>query len=100
MQGGDGEMEAFKQLVEANSSRNWKEVIRVSDAEKSKAPEWLTPYFFAGVAYANLCENDKAISNLKYFMDWARGSRSYEVAVPDAERILGHLQNRVSPSCP
>jgi len=100
IEGSDGEMDAFNQLMSAYKLNNWKEVRSLSEAEKSKAQEWLTPYFFAGLAYANLCEKDKAISNLKYFMEWASGSKSYETAIPDAERILGQLQNGgLPPTC-
>jgi hypothetical protein len=100
IEGSDGEMAAFKELVKANTSTNWKEMLSLSEAEKSKAQEWLTPYFFAGLAYANLCEKDKAISNLKYFIEWASGSKSYETAIPDAERILGQLRDGgLPPTC-
>src|ERR1700730_7970161 len=100
IEGSDGEMDAFNQLMSAYKLNNWKEVRSLSEAEKSKAQEWLTPSFFAGLAYANLCEKDQAISNLKYFMEWASGSKSYETAIPDAERILGQLQNGgLPPTC-
>jgi hypothetical protein len=100
IEGDDGEVAAFDQLLKADKATNWKEMLSLSESEKSKAPEWLTPYFFAGLAYANLCEKDKATSNLKYFIDWASGSKSYEAAMSDAERILGQLQTGgLPPTC-
>jgi len=36
----------------------------LADSEIQKTPGWLTPYIFSGLAYANMCNHDKAIELL------------------------------------
>jgi len=51
-------------------------------------PEWLTPILFAGVAYANLGNKQKAIELLTKVVGRAAGDTAYQ----DASRILEILK--------
>jgi hypothetical protein len=87
-----GEMDAWKELEAQLKAGNWNELAILSEKEIKTAPEWLTPYYLLGKAYANLCEKEKAKSNLKYFLDKAKGSRAYEILFPNAQDMFNTLQ--------
>lgn len=78
----------FQKFVQLQTARDWKGLRDTCEEQIKKAPQWLTPYLFAGVAYANLGDKAKAIERLMYVKTKAGENPDYA----DAERLLGKLQ--------
>jgi hypothetical protein len=88
----DLEFQTFATMRADINAHDWNALVNVAENTKKRAPEWLTPYFGAGEAYAFLCDKEQAVTNLKFFVDQGKGSPTYEGAVSDSEKILGILQ--------
>ena len=82
------EMTVFKKLLDLQKEQDWSTLRNVCEEQIKKSPEWLTPYLFAGVAYANLGEREQAIKLLEYVDKQAAGSSQYS----DAARLLEVLR--------
>jgi hypothetical protein len=63
---GNGEMEAFQKMNDLYGAKDWRNLIDLCESEMKKAPEWYTPYIYAGVAYGNLGQVEKAIEDLEH----------------------------------
>jgi hypothetical protein len=62
--GGSFEEEVFPSLNKLSEDKNWA-LLEVACTEViSKSPEWMTPYYFRGLARANLSKLDLAKSDL------------------------------------
>lgn len=86
----DGEVVEFQKIQQLYSEKNWKAMIVVCEREIAKVPEWLTPYMYAGVAYASLDQDAQGIKRLSHVVENAAGDKDYA----DAERILQILRER------
>lgn len=86
--GDDSAVAEYRQLKDLQDAHDWKALAQMSEQEIEKRPEWLTPYLFAGIAYANLGDKDAAIKKLEYVNDKAAGLKEYG----DAGRILQILK--------
>jgi hypothetical protein len=73
-----GESEAFKKILKLNSEGNWNGLLDICRAEIGKAPKWLTPYYYEGLAQANLQHLEEAASLFKYVKDGASGNPDYK----------------------
>jgi hypothetical protein len=82
------EYSVFVKLTELEQSKNYREIVRVAERQIALTPDWLTPYLYLGVAYANLNYREKAISNLRYVVDHSGGDPEYK----QAEDLLNRLQ--------
>jgi tetratricopeptide (TPR) repeat protein len=82
------EYDVFKQMVELEKAKDFSKLIELCEEQIKKTPDWLTPYLFLGVAYANTGEKDKAIANLRYVVDNAPGDPAYA----QAEKLLQQLE--------
>ena len=81
-------------------TQDWAGLSALAEQQKSERPEWFTPYFFAGVAYINLCQKEKAVENLEYFVKRANGIPTFEKPVKKAETMLDAIKaGEVAPSC-
>lgn len=78
----------FPRLEQLQTGQKWQELIELCEQQMTRSPEWLTPYVFAGVGYANLGQKDTAIKRLEYVAQHAEGNKDYE----DAARILRILK--------
>jgi hypothetical protein len=74
------EVGVFQQLVELEKAKNYAEIIRVAEAQITRTPEWLTPYFFLGVALANTGKRTEAIKRLEFVVNQAAGDPQYRRA--------------------
>ncbi|MDQ1558837.1 MAG: hypothetical protein QOD32_1897 [Pyrinomonadaceae bacterium] len=70
----------FQKMVELEKSKSFAELKNLCEVQIKKTPEWLTPYLYLGVAYANLGDRDKAISNLEHVVVNAPGDPAYSQA--------------------
>lgn len=75
------EVGVFQQLVDLEKRRDYPAIIRLAKGQIAKTPEWLTPYLFLGVAYANTGDRKLAIKNLEYVVDQSAGDPYYKHAV-------------------
>ena len=78
------EAAAFQKMQSLYEAKNWKTLAGACEDQIRAAPGWLTPYLYAGVAYANLGNRKKAIERLQYVDKQAAGRAEYA----DAKRIL------------
>ena len=62
--GDPGRTSIYPQIKKLHDEEKWSELIALCQEEMRNAPEWLTPYLFAGVAYANLGNRREAIKLL------------------------------------
>lgn len=81
------EFGVFQRMVQLEKESNWKALLELCEQQIQKTPEWLTPYLFCGVAYANLGRRDDAIAKLRYVADNAPGDPNYA----EANEILKEL---------
>lgn len=95
-----GESEAFRKIMSLNEARNWKALAELCETEIRTTPEWLTPYLFAGVAYANLGDLEKATERLEHFNKHANGVPDYAGSYAESTRLLEQLRGQAKPSAP
>jgi hypothetical protein len=62
-----GDDSAFQEMIHLNNSRNYQDLLRVSLAQISSKPEWLTPRLFCALAYIGLGDVQRAKELLKEF---------------------------------
>jgi len=79
---------SFNKMVELQSTHDWNGLKTFCESQMQMTPEWLTPILFAGVAYANLGNKQKAIELLTKVVGRAAGDTAYQ----DASRILEILK--------
>jgi tetratricopeptide (TPR) repeat protein len=84
------EFEIFQQMVALEQSKKFPALIELCTQQIGKTPDWLTPYFFLGVAQANTGLKDEAIKNIRYVVDNAPEDPEYK----QAEGILKQLEQR------
>lgn len=63
---GGPEIEIFKEIVELEKQKNFPKLKDVCEQQIKKTPEWITPYLYLGVAYANMNNKTKAIEMFEY----------------------------------
>jgi hypothetical protein len=74
------EFGVFQRLVELEKSKDYPEIIRVAEAQIARTPEWLTPYLFLGVAFANTGKRSDAIKYLEFVVKQSAGDPQYKEA--------------------
>lgn len=79
------EYTVFPRFEQLQAEEKWQELIELCEQQITKFPEWLTPYVFAGIGYANLGQKSKAIERLEYVEKSAAGNKDYE---DEAARLL------------
>lgn len=90
LRGDDSAVNEFEQLRKLQDQKDWKALAQMSEKEIKQRPEWLTPYLFTGIAYANLGNKDAAIKKLQFVSDKSAGLSEYS----DADRILKILKQQ------
>jgi hypothetical protein len=88
------EFDIFQKLQDLEQQRNWTAVRDLCEAQIEKTPEWLTPYLCAGVAHANLGQEEKAIRRLEHVEKAAADNPCYSAAT----RILNELRREAASS--
>lgn len=59
-------------------------LLAFAEQQIKKTPDWLTPYWFSGIAEANFGNRSAAIARLKHVQEQAAENLDYK----DAERLL------------
>jgi len=75
-----GELTVFSKIIELEKQKKYNELIAICEAQIKKTPEWLTPYFYAGIAHANLGDKEKAIELFKHVVNKAPEDQDYAQA--------------------
>jgi hypothetical protein len=88
------ESELFQTLQDLERQRDWTAVRDLCEMQIKKTPEWLTPYLCAGVACANLGQENQAIQRLEHVENAAAGNPLYAAAA----RILSQLRREAGSS--
>jgi hypothetical protein len=89
-----GRAAVFQRMQSMYDAGDWGQLGQVCETEIQAVPAWLTPYLYAGVAYARLGDREKAIKRLEYVEREAAGNEDYS----DAARILKLLGSQQKPS--
>jgi hypothetical protein len=72
-----GESAAYERMLELSKGGQWSNLLNLCEAEIAKAPAWLTPYYYKGLAEANLQNLDGAIESMNYVESRATGNLDY-----------------------
>jgi hypothetical protein len=88
----DSASENFQQFGTKAKAQDWAGLSALAEQQKLERPEWFTPYYAAGMAYINLCQKQKALDNLEYFVKRAEGVPTFEQPVKQAEGWLGDIK--------
>jgi tetratricopeptide (TPR) repeat protein len=74
------EVEIFNKINELEKQRNYPELKNICEQQIIKTPEWLTPYLYLGLAYANMDNKEKAIEMFEYVLNNAPDDPAYAQA--------------------
>ena len=86
------ETTVFQQMYRLKVSKNWSELLQLSEQEIKSTPDWATPYFFSGIANAELDDRDAAVERLQKFLSGADDRIDYQNAATYAKQLLARLQ--------
>lgn len=82
------EREVFKKMVQLEKSKEYPKLIKVCGQQIEKTPDWLTPYLYRGIAYANMGSKDEAVTDLSHVVKNAPGDPAYA----QAEELLRKVE--------
>jgi hypothetical protein len=85
---------ASKEIEALNAARDWPALARICERTMSETPEWYTPFVFAGIAYANLGQKDKAIDLLQRADQGMAGNTDYGMLPAEVKRLLDLLRQK------
>lgn len=71
------EVEIFKKMQEFKTQRNYTSLVNLCEEQIERTPEWLTPYFYLGLAFANLGNRSEAIEMFEYVKENSFGDSAY-----------------------
>lgn len=71
------ETQIFIEMQTLEQQKKYQELIPICEEWIEKTPEWLTPYFYLGKAYANLGNKEKAIELFEHVQRNALGDSEY-----------------------
>ncbi|HEV2493705.1 MAG TPA: hypothetical protein VG204_11625 [Terriglobia bacterium] len=84
----------FGRIERAHQDRNWSLLASLSEDAIKQSPQWLTPYLFAGEAYANLGKLDRALPMLEYVKQSGSGNPDYDYAFRHATELRESIKQR------
>jgi len=84
----------FSLIEKAHQDGNWLLLAKVSEGAIQRNPQWLTPYLFAGEAYANLGKIDRALPMLEYVKKSGAGNPDYDYASRHATELREMIKQR------
>ena len=79
----------YQKIIKLHQENNNLELLNLCKEQISKTPEWLTPYFFLGIAEANTGNKDAAISNFEYVLKEAPNHPKYQEARGFIKQLKG-----------
>lgn len=74
------EVSIFLQLDSLQKEQKHTDIINLASRQIEKTPEWLTPYFYRGAAYAHIGQIDKAIADLEHVEEYSADDPKYAKA--------------------
>jgi tetratricopeptide (TPR) repeat protein len=81
------EVEIFQRINELEKQKKYSEIIRICENQINKTPEWLTPYLFLGVAFANTGNKTRAVELFNYVIKNAPDDPAYKQAREFLEKL-------------
>lgn len=81
-------------MERAHKEKNWPLLASLCEDAVAENPQWLTPYLFAGEAYANLGQVSRAIDRLDYVMKNGAGNPEDRLAVEQATQLRESIRHR------
>jgi hypothetical protein len=84
-------VDVYNTIQSLYEQNRWRELAEASERQIENHPDWLTPYLYAGVAYANSGEKALAVKRLDYFRAHASERPDYAGWHQDAVRLLAAL---------
>jgi transcriptional regulator with XRE-family HTH domain len=84
----------FDRIDQARKDQDWQLVATLCEGAIAETPQRLTPYLFAGFAYANLGQIDRAIDRLEYVEKNGAGNPRYQLAVGQATRLRESIRRQ------
>ena len=77
----------FQNMIKLAKSGELKQLVNLCEQQIIKTPEWLTPFFYLGMAYADMGDREKAIANLGYVISNSPGDPNYAQAGEILQKI-------------
>jgi uncharacterized protein YfaS (alpha-2-macroglobulin family) len=84
-------------MTEAANKQDWSTLRDLSETETTSAPEWPTPYYYAGKAYTNLCDKERGEKYLTEFLEKAKDRDDYSNTAKNAKDLLLRLTSGDTP---
>lgn len=82
------EFDVFNKMDALEKQKNYSALIKLCEKQIKKTPEWLTPYFYMGVAFANLGNKARAIKLFEHVLKNApAGDEEYAQAKDYLKRL-------------
>ncbi|MBC8461012.1 MAG: hypothetical protein H8D67_23745 [Deltaproteobacteria bacterium] len=77
----------FQNMAKLAKSGELKQLSNLCEQQIQKTPEWLTPYFYLGLASADMGDKEKAIANLEHVISNSPGDPNYAQAIEILQKI-------------
>ena len=71
------ELMVFQTMLKFEQEKKYADLVSLCSQQIIKTPEWLTPYFFLGIAHANLGNKEQAIKQFEHVVQEAPDDPSY-----------------------
>lgn len=84
------ESEIFSKMQTLEQQKKYQELIPICEEQIEKTSEWLTPYFYLGIAYGNLGNIEKAIELFEHVQSNALGDPEYSQVNDFLKRLKGN----------
>lgn len=85
---------ALDRIEQARNRKDWQSLASLCEGAIAGSPQWLTPYLFAGEAYASLGQIDLAIQRLEYVQRNGARNPDNELAVEQAARLRESIRQQ------
>lgn len=86
------EIEIFQQIIDLEKKQDFASMINLCLLQIEETPDWLTPYFYLGVAYANTGRLEEAAEKMQYVIDNSFGDPAYSHVAKLLKKIRDHMK--------
>ncbi len=84
----------FMKMHELLQQKNYEALIDICESETKKTPEWVTPYYYLGIAYGKTGNKAKAIEYFEYVIKNAPHDSDYARAADYLKQLKGNDLDR------
>ena len=81
-------------MVNLQEKQDWKALRDAAERAIKETPDWYTPYVYAGIAYANLGQKEKAIQLIQFADKGMDGNPDYNELPAETKKLLDLLRPR------